>query len=85
MVLVSVVQAVFFFAERPMFEGMGICVSAMVQGSWDKDIVASLSDVVLVEECCVYRCQGFCQLLRVSAISVLCVLRGGTPDKVAAV
>jgi hypothetical protein len=74
MVLVLVVRAVSFLAERPMFEGMGTGVSAMVRGSWDKGVVASLSDVILIEECCVYRCQGFCQLLRVSAISVLCVL-----------
>jgi hypothetical protein len=36
--------------------------------------MVSLSDVVLVEECCIYRHQGFCQLLRVLAISVPCVL-----------
>jgi len=75
MVLVLVVQAVPFFAKGPVFEGMGTCVSAVVRGFWDKDIVVSLSDVVLVEECCVYRCQGFCQLLRVLAISVLHISR----------
>ena len=53
---------------------MGTGVSAVVRGSWEKDIVVSLSDVVLVEECCVYRRQGFCQLLRVLAISVSRVL-----------
>ena len=68
-----------------MFEGMDMGVSAVVQGSWDEGVVVSLSDVVLIEECCVYRRQGFCQLLRVLAISVSCVLRGGTPNKVAAV
>jgi hypothetical protein len=71
-----VVRAISFFAERPVFEGMGASVSAVVQSSWDKGIVSSLSDVVLIEECCVYRRQGFCQLLRVSAISVSYVLRG---------
>ena len=38
---------------------MGTSVSAVVRGSWDKGVVASLSDVVLIEECCVYRRQGF--------------------------
>ena len=70
MVLDLVVGAISFSTERPMFKGMGACVSAVVRGSWDKGIVASLSDIVLIEECCVYRRQGFCQLLRVSAISV---------------
>jgi hypothetical protein len=72
-VLVLMVGAISFSAERPVFEGMGTSVSTVVQGSWDKDIVVSLPDVVLVEECCVYRRQVFCQLLRVLAISVLCV------------
>jgi hypothetical protein len=73
MVLVLVVRAVSFSAKGPVFKGMGMGVSAVVRGSWDKGIVMSLSDVVLVEECYVYRCQGFCQLLRVLAISVSCV------------
>jgi len=38
---------------------MGTSVSAVVRGSWDEGIVVSLSDVVLVEECCVYGRQGF--------------------------
>ena len=42
-----------------MFEGMGAGVSVVVRDSWDEDVVASLSDVVLVEKCCVYRRQGF--------------------------
>ena len=52
---------------------MGTGVSVVVRGSWDEGVVMSLSDVVLVEECYIYRRQVFCQLLRVSAISVLCV------------
>jgi len=75
MVLVLVVWAVSFSAEGPVFEGMGMSVSAVVRGSWDNGVVVSLSDIVLVEECCIYRHQGFCQLLRVSAISVSCALR----------
>ena len=59
MVLVLVVRAVSFSAKGPVFEGMGAGVSVMVRGSWDEDIVVSLSDVVLVEECCVYGRQGF--------------------------
>ena len=55
-----------------MFEGVGAGVSAVVRGSWDEGIVVSLFDVVLVEECCVYRRQGF-----------VC-FEGGAPDKVAA-
>jgi hypothetical protein len=85
MVLVLVIGAISFSIERPMFEGMGAGVSAVVLGSWDKDVVAPLSDVVLIEECCIYRRQGVCQLLKVLAISVSCVSRGGTPDKVAVV
>jgi len=63
MVLGLVVGTISFSAERPMFEGMGTGVGAVIRGSWDKDVIASLSDVVLVEECCIYRRQGFCQLL----------------------
>jgi hypothetical protein len=59
MVLVLVVRAVSFFAKGPVFEGMGTCVSAVVRGSWDEGVVVSLSDVVLVEECCVYGRQSF--------------------------
>jgi hypothetical protein len=49
------VGAISFSAERPMFEGMDMGVSAVVRGSWDEGVVVSLSDVVLIEECCVYR------------------------------
>jgi hypothetical protein len=59
------VRAVPFSAEGPMFEGMGTSVSAVVRGSWDEGVVASLSDIVLVEECCVYRRQGFVWFSRV--------------------
>jgi len=59
MVLVLVVGAISFSAERPVFERVGIGVSVVVRGSWDKGVVPSLSDVVLIEECCIYRCQGF--------------------------
>ena len=75
MVLVLMVGAISLSTERPMFEGMGMGVSAVVRGSWDEGVVASLFDVVLIEECCIYRCQGFCWLLRVLAISVSCILR----------
>ena len=51
MILVLMVGAISFSAERPMFEGMGAGVCAVVRGSWDEGIVVSLSDVVLVEEC----------------------------------
>ena len=74
-----------FLCKKTSVQGNGYEYKYCGTGSWDKGIVASLSDVVLVEECCVYRCQGFCQLLRVSAISVLCVLGGGTPYKVTVV
>jgi len=43
-----------------VFEGMVMGVGTVILGFWDKGIVVSLSDVVLVEECCIYRCQGFC-------------------------
>ena len=75
MVLVLVVRAISFYAERPMFKGVIAGVGAVVRGSRDKDVVASLSDIVLIEKCCIDRCQGFCRLLRVLAISVSCVLR----------
>ena len=75
MVLVLVVRAISFYAERLMFKGVIAGVGAVVRGSRDKDVVASLSDIVLIEKCCIDRCQGFCQLLRVLAISVLRVLR----------
>ena len=55
MVLVLMVGAISLSAERPMFEGMGMGVSAVVRGSWDEGVVASLFDVVLIEECCIYR------------------------------
>jgi hypothetical protein len=84
MVLVLVVQAISLSAERPMFKGMSTGVSAVVRGSWDEGVVASLSDVVLVEECCVYRRQGFLSIVK--SFSYLCfVCFEGAPDKVAAV
>jgi hypothetical protein len=38
---------------------MGAGVSVVVRGSWDEGVVVSLPDIVLIEECCVYRRQGF--------------------------